>query len=343
MNKREILDELKNKRVPIKVIAQLTMKCNFRCAHCYETPIKKNALEDINAEKWIQILKNLRMQGCMYLTLTGGEIFTRQDFKKIYVAAYEMGYHINLNTNGSLITNEYIQLFAKKKPDKIYITVYGATQQVYTEFCGFLGDYRIVRENIIALKQAGLQLCIMYISNKKNINDLQKVYSFAKNYNIEFQQYYKIRSYVDGDCLPQKYQLDAKSLLDKQPVEEYENLKYAFFNKPIDWKNDIKNCMAGITTFRIDNKGQAFLCELIPAERYSLLNYDYTYIWNQMLEQRKKYIEIKTQCSRCKNRQKCGMCAPCINTEYNSSEDVPIRNCIFTKKLEDLLRRNENV
>lgn len=101
--------------------------------------------------------------------------------------------------------------------------------------------------------------------------------------------------------------------------------------------------MAGLTTFRIDNKGQAFLCELIPAERYSLLNYDFIYIWNQMLSQRKKYIEIRTQCSKCKNRKKCGMCAPCINTEYNTYEDVPIRNCTFTKNLESLLRENENV
>lgn len=105
----------------------------------------------------------------------------------------------------------------------------------------------------------------------------------------------------------------------------------------MEWENDVKKCMAGLTSLRVDPQGRVFLCELIQEERYSLLEKNFEEIWNLLLVQRKKAIEVKTSCSLCSERDLCGMCAPCIQTEYGSYMEKPYNNCKFSMELKGVL------
>lgn len=320
-------------RVCLKVIAYLTMQCNYHCQHCYETPIKKLSDDLLTADEWIRILAMLRKQGSLYLKLTGGEIFTRKDFEKIYEESYDMGYKITLNTNGSIIDGKHISLLSRKKPEAIYMSVYGASNKTYIRFCGENANYEIVKKNILKLKEAGINLHIKFIANKENIDDLKDVYEFVVTKNhIAFQQYFHITPYVDGNTYPQYLQLEVDELLEKQPLEEWYRLKNEYSQKKVAWENNIKVCTAGLTTLRIDQYGKAFLCDLVEGEHITL-NDNFEKVWNMLYLQRKQYIEKPVACNNCVKKEYCGLCAPVIKNAYHVLNAVPRKKCAFDEKM----------
>jgi MoaA/NifB/PqqE/SkfB family radical SAM enzyme len=69
-------------RKPYSVLFELTARCNFNCIHCYLQ--NNHASEQMPFEKVIEIIDVLHDKGILFLTFTGGEIFTRADFLEIY-------------------------------------------------------------------------------------------------------------------------------------------------------------------------------------------------------------------------------------------------------------------
>lgn len=96
-------------------------------------------------------------------------------------------------------------------------------------------------------------------------------------------------------------------------------------------------CNAGLTNLLIDCEGNGFLCESVPAERFSLLENSFDFVWTELLKQRKQYIEIKTICSTCDENTYCGVCAPTLAKEYFGYNKYPVRECNFSRKLKQLL------
>ena len=62
--------------VPIRAILELTDKCNLKCVHCYRVA---NSEKILSLSEIKTIINDLCELGCIELTLTGGELFTRSD------------------------------------------------------------------------------------------------------------------------------------------------------------------------------------------------------------------------------------------------------------------------
>ena len=67
---------------------------------------KRRSLKGKTAEEWIDLSRQARDAGVLYVLLTGGEVFLRSDFRQIYEAISEMGFSVQIYTNGTLITPE---------------------------------------------------------------------------------------------------------------------------------------------------------------------------------------------------------------------------------------------
>ena len=139
--KEEFFKHVEISRIPVRVIMQLTYNCNFRCVHCYQTPLKQECSNYVTANEWKPFLKELRERGCMFLAFTGGELFSYPDFCTLYEFAYDLGYKITLTTNGSLINDVHMELFKKYKPEAVFITLYGMSELTYKEFTNTTGAY----------------------------------------------------------------------------------------------------------------------------------------------------------------------------------------------------------
>lgn len=72
------------------VIFEITPKCNFNCVHCYLHD--HHCSEELTYEEIIEIIDILYKKEVLFLTLTGGDIFTRKDFPDIYTYAKKKDY-----------------------------------------------------------------------------------------------------------------------------------------------------------------------------------------------------------------------------------------------------------
>lgn len=305
------------KRMPLHTNFQITYRCNFKCKHCYQTPIRQHKFNEMSSDDIKKILNILKDKKCFYLTLIGGEVFIRDDFNEIYKYAYDKNFKIDIGTNAYLINESNIKILSANKPAVINITLYGSTNKTYEAFTGVKNGFDKVSNNIYSLVKNGINVnlkTVLNIINKDEINEMDK---FAKSLNLPFNRYYKIKCYNDGNNISKSLQIPSKDLINYLDLnaEKEKYIKYAKVANNV-WENNIHKCAAGINEAYIDPEGSLFLCNSSDNHKWSINKYGFDYCWEKILEERKKEIEVVTPCGVCNFKNRCGLCAPVIKKEY---------------------------
>ena len=108
---------------------ELTERCNNNCIHCYiNLPADdiKAKEKELSTEEIKDILKEAASLGCLKVRFTGGEPLLREDFEELYLFARRLGLKVLIFTNGTLITPQLADLFARIPPlEKIEVSLYG--------------------------------------------------------------------------------------------------------------------------------------------------------------------------------------------------------------------------
>ncbi|MBQ7850289.1 MAG: radical SAM protein, partial [Clostridia bacterium] len=163
--------------LPIAGNFELTARCNFNCPMCYvhlsDEQVKQQGGE-LTAQQWLQIAKEARDRGLVFALLTGGEPLVRRDFFEIYDGMKEMGILISINSNGSLIRGEILERFLADPPSRFNISLYGGSNETYQNMCG-RSVYEQVKENIRALRKAGVDVSLNLSLTPYNRGDLQQI------------------------------------------------------------------------------------------------------------------------------------------------------------------------
>jgi radical S-adenosyl methionine domain-containing protein 2 len=128
-NKHEIDDQKANNLV---VNYHMNEACNYRCHYCYATWENDGAKElHLNMDKVERLLRmifdgfvreNPPAKAKIRLNLVGGEPSLSPNFTKIIDTAIEIGFTIGIVTNGSHLTDTFVEKYAEKM-DVIGISV----------------------------------------------------------------------------------------------------------------------------------------------------------------------------------------------------------------------------
>ena len=89
-------------------LVELTYRCNLRCSHCYAVE-SESAKRELTTSDSINLFDELYDNGIFRLTLTGGEIFVRNDILQIIEYAYKKGILIDLFSNATLLNEEIVK------------------------------------------------------------------------------------------------------------------------------------------------------------------------------------------------------------------------------------------
>ena len=157
-NKMQVLDFATDKRKRweqnhqlYSVIFEITPKCNFNCVHCYLH--NHHCATELSYEQIIEIIDILYEKEVLFLTLTGGDVFTRSDFLDIYLYAKKKGFIIEIYTNGALIDEKIIDVFAKYPPLLVDISLYGSCEETYKKVTGVSGVFdKIMHKQFLLLQ-----------------------------------------------------------------------------------------------------------------------------------------------------------------------------------------------
>ena len=128
---RTLIDRAAQNLSPINGSIELTPICNMNCEMCYVrlTPAevaRQGRLRTVG--EWLDIATQMRDAGTLFLLLTGGEPLIYPDFRRLYLALRDMGFLLTINTNGTLIDEDWAAFFGAHKPRRINITLYGADE-----------------------------------------------------------------------------------------------------------------------------------------------------------------------------------------------------------------------
>lgn len=326
----------KYRQVPLHGTFELTPRCNFNCKMCY-VHLKDSAVssfgQELSTDKWLSLAEEARNLGLLYLSLTGGEIFVRKDFRYIYEELSKMGFLIQLMTNASCINDSNIEWLSKSPPYSVRVTLYGANNETYYNVCGVHNGFSRVDYALKLLKQAKIPVRLTSTLIKDNQNDLPAMYEYARANQLPFQHTYAVhqsRRGVETDAYHSRINLT------DFPIEflktHYKDQKTASHGPYPHHKNYLYDCGQFGSSYVITWNGNLRLCPSMIYPNISLCNTSLADGWDEMMALLNK-IQKPSECTTCKYEEYCLRCPGVLTAEAGSYDKISEDYCSRAKYL----------
>lgn len=343
-------------RQPITGSLELLPLCNMRCDMCYirldrEGMEKQGQLH--TADEWIELAEQMKKAGVLFLLLTGGEPLLFPDFRKLYLKLKEMGMILTINTNGTLIDEEWADFFQSNKPRRINITLYGADDETYENLCHYPGGFEKTIQGINLLKERGVDVKINGSVTKQNFRDTEKIYQIGRNLDIPvhmdtymlpgirdrykpFEQQTRLnpedsaRAYIQ--TLRSEMSEDSFHNYVLQAIHEVEDDDVTY--------PDYISCQAGLSSFAIGWQGAMRPCVSLSEPSANVFETGFEASWEKVCEAAGK-LRINKKCTKCRLRPSCNTCAASAVWETGSFDAIPDYNCKHAEELLHLLYKEQ--
>lgn len=174
-------------RVPITASFELTPCCNLQCDMCFismkHAEMKAHGgLKDLDF--WLRIAAELKEMGTLFILLTGGEPLLYPHFKELYRSLREMGFILTLNTNGTCIDEEVVQLFQENRPRRVNVTLYGASRETYETLCHRADGFDRCMNGLTLLTKCGIDTKLNVSIVKENLHDFEEILAIGDRFGI---------------------------------------------------------------------------------------------------------------------------------------------------------------
>lgn len=345
--------------LPLSGTFELTPMCNFSCRMCY---VRKTAEEVGKSSRpmrtlgqWLDLAREARDAGMLYLLLTGGEPTIFPGFWELYEELMQMGLVVSINTNGSMLDEGAVERLSEYPPRRVNITLYGAGDRTYEDLCGVKGMFSRVDGSIRRLREAGIQVKLNCSLTPYNAADLEAMAAYAKDRDLILDiatymfpplrrdsamvgqnerftpaeaAFYRMKSY--------KLQFDEAKYRETLLKIQKESVPPPGLSgncpDPMDGKI---RCRAGKASFWATWDGWLSLCGMMPEPRADLLQGTFTEAWEE-LRNACDHIRVSGVCKRCPNSQLCHACAAMAQTETGSTAGIPAYLCETAEEMRRL-------
>ena len=270
-------------QMPYKITFSVTYLCNSKCKICGIWKIYKKNPElrkkELELEEIDSIFRNMG-ESLLWLSLTGGEPFMRNDLVKIVNNATKNCKNLSLisiNTNGletDKIMADMEEILSINPSQEFFVVVsLEGTKEVHERLRRSKNSYEKTTETIYSLKNLSERYKNLEVRvevtiseyNIESINDLlnskisdecELVFSFAQN-----SRYYN----TEGVKLPLKHIQKVKSILKKSNIHGYRNIPtkifYRLATKQLgDLSRQIIPCYSSFASVFIDPYGNLKPC-----------------------------------------------------------------------------------
>ncbi|MFC1804982.1 radical SAM protein [Candidatus Omnitrophota bacterium] len=315
---KQIRSSAKERNFPLRVMFELTYRCNFKCNHCY-IPQSYRGKKELATKEVFFILDQLKDIGCFYLGFTGGEPFIRKDFIDILRYAKKKGFQTIIYTNGSLITREISRELKRLGPNKVDITIPGMKKASFEHITQTAGSHRRVFKAINTIRKSkvnlGFKTCIL----EDNASEIKSIEAFSRSLGAQHRLDYLLTRRLDGSKEPYRYRDNGiNRLLERSRLKEdiFEGCELREKNY-ISSNGQLFVCGAGSTQAAITPTGELKLCLMIDHPRYDILGSSLKECWARLNTFQRSIIKDENyQCNSCKLQSYCKWC-PARSWLYN--------------------------
>jgi radical SAM protein with 4Fe4S-binding SPASM domain len=310
------------RHLPWSVHVDLTYRCNERCIHCY---LDHEDHGEMKTDEIKNVLEQLAQSGTLFLTLSGGEIFLRDDLFELLEFARSLHFDISLKTNALLIDAERARKLRDLNVRRIQISIYSAEPAVHDAITKVRGSLERSLTAIRFLQAEGLQVKIACPLMKQNLMAYRNVQALAAELGVPYVLDMTITPKMDGDMGLLQLRNPVQDLLpilqdttlnpsscSTDRADETSLATGSATSSGIESQayEDIP-CSAGHNSCYISPYGDVFPCVQMPVATGNLRQQRFEEIWSSSPEMNRVRAVRESQlpvCSKCSIRQYCERC-----------------------------------
>jgi len=335
---------------PVSAVLELLPLCNMNCAMCY-VRLSREEMECKGrlrtADEWIALAKEMQQEGVLFVLLTGGEPLLYPDFKKVYLALKEMGMIVSVNTNATLIDNDWIEFFSKHKPRKMNITIYGGSEDTYDRLCHYRSGYQKTLLAIERLRERGIDIRVNCTVTRENYLEVEEIARWAKERDLPIV--------IDTYMIPVKREREkpfdlqsrlmpkdaAKARINSwklhMDMSEYKrNAEEMYEESSRIGKKELKQscamrCHAGKSSCTVTWDGRMMPCLTLEKVQVDVFEVGFAKAWRYLVDETEK-IMINSKCAECIYRPFCKTCAACAIAETGDVQGIPEYMCEYAEE-----------
>lgn len=352
---RQIFRRAQQQRIPVYGVLELLPLCNLSCEMCYvrmsrEEMEVKGRLRTI--EEWIALAEQMRSAGTLFLLLTGGEPLLYPGFRELYLKLREMGMIVTLNTNGTMIDEEWAEFFGKNKPRRVNVTLYGASEQTYRDLCHYPGGFEQTMQGIRILRKYGVDVKINGSLAKGNMDDRMEILKIGDTLNVPVRiDTYMYPAVRERSCpydrqvrmSPEEAAHARVEVLQKEMGEEIfrqymeRTLYLADHTQEGESEPGRIKCRAGKSSFAVNWQGEMRACVVLDHPSVPVFETGFETAWEKIVRGTEQ-ICTSEKCSQCRFRKVCDTCAASAAAEEGDFRAVPEYVCRYTEQTIACLR-----
>lgn len=332
----KVKEDLRKKAIPIDVILELTRQCNVSCCHCYN--FKDNAQLSFDQVK--VIARQLRQAGTLFISLTGGEVFTHPDFFDICFYLRNSGFDLKIFTNGTLINENNIKTISKIAPSEVGISIQGAVAKTHDAITGSAGSFNKSINAIKLLKKEDISVNLKCTLMKDNFSEYRDVIKLAQELDTSYIVDPVVSPRDDGSKDVLSHRLDEPEL---EAFYQDEMVKQLGTFDDQDQKDEF-TCPAGTVMASISAGGDVYPCIQLPERLGNVFEKDFKDIWenSQFLNKMRKNTNIE-QCNNCKMLSSCTRCPGLAYLEDGDAFGISSIACINASVYEKIKQKQSNL
>ena len=350
--------------LPISGNFELTARCNFDCKMCYvhrKDDIAALKAKELTTDQWLSLASDARDMGMIFLLLTGGEPFLREDFPQLYTELVKMGILVSINTNASLYNDDLRQLFRHYPPSRLNVTLYGGSEDTYRALCGSASFTRVVN-NLRSMRGDGLQVRLNVSLTPYNVQDMEKIDAVSRQLGLQV----KAASYMyppvrvsgavgenaarfspreAGQAMARWHCLrDTPEIFRQRAARLQQSQSADLSGTCSDVEGEGVSCRAGRSSFWLTWDGRMQPCGTMNVSAAAQpLRDGFAAAWEEV-RQMTAAIRLPRECAACSQRGNCGVCAAICATETGAFDKKPAYLCAMTDHLcAEILRLAEGV
>jgi radical SAM protein with 4Fe4S-binding SPASM domain len=325
--------------VPVSMTFQVTDRCNYRCAHCYQEHTKR---PELGTEEIFDILGQAAELGVLFLTLMGGEFFMRRDADAILEKAHELGFAIRVLTTGHHIHDRRADFLATMQPLQIDLSVYGPKPEIHQQITLQDGSWQrtldaarrlIARKVPVQLKTPVMEFNAPHVAELRALAaDIGAMFSCdAKVTGMENSDQSPVTLRMRGETLQAFYRDSEKTLGDG--IE-------TLFGRA-DRQVHHSPCSAGQQSCSVNPQGDVWPCNALPIAMGNLRESRLRDIWFGSTEleeiRRLKWADL-SECRVCPVRSYCSRCHAMALLEQGNLRGPSLEACRHAVAIRDALR-----
>ncbi|CAH9416236.1 hypothetical protein SGL43_03259 [Streptomyces globisporus] len=217
---------------------EINLGCDYDCEFCY---LGEKRFEGLDWAGKQQLLRMMRDAGVLWLQITGGEALIDREFGAAYEYAHQLGMMVQVSSNGSSLRKPPIRgLFARRRPYRLTLSVYGATAGTYDKVTRNRGAFDRFIRGLDAAHQDRLPVRLNVIVSDDNAHELDAMVALCARYGFPRQVFTNMSPTIDGEANPLATQAEGH----------------------IKARSVFTGCNAGRTFFHVNPHGIASVCKV---------------------------------------------------------------------------------